>query len=509
MFALALWDARRRRLLLARDRVGIKPLYYAERDGLLLFGSELKAILAYPGFPRRLDPVSLEQYLAHEYVPTPRSIFAGIRKLRPGHMLVLEDGASRETAYWQLDLSTRQSSGDARDLADQLWQTLRESVRKELMSDVPLGVFLSGGIDSSSVAAAMAELGGEVRSFTIGFKEASFDESAYSRRVAEHLGTDHHQLDLEASLMWELVPQIADVLDEPFADPSVMPTFLLSRFAREQVKVALGGDGGDELFAGYSTLQAHQLARHYRRLPAPLREIAPAVASRLPVSESNLSFDYKLKRFLSAVNQPPPERHHVWLGALSPAALRGLLRPEVSAELNGAGPFAALGEHLEHCRSYDELSQVLYLDMKMYMEGDILAKVDRASMACSLEVRVPLLNADMVAFATGLPVDLKMRRLTRKFLLRKAVAGKLPKDIISRPKKGFGIPVAKWLRGELNGLLMDCLSEDRLRRQGLFEPAQVSRLVEEHMARRHDHRKALWTLLMFQLWHERYLPSAA
>ncbi|MGH2369825.1 MAG: asparagine synthase (glutamine-hydrolyzing), partial [Chloroflexota bacterium] len=275
MYGLALWDNRRQRLILARDRVGIKPLYYAVHDGNLLWGSEPKALLAYPGFPRSLDLASLSHYLTYEYVPTPRSIFAGVRKLRPGHALVMERGQVAERPYWQLDLTPDPALARASEaeLADRLWQTLREAVRMELVSDVPLGVFLSGGLDSSAVTAAMADLHqSEVRSFSIGFQDPSFDESGYAQQVASFLGTTHSELILEPRMLQELVPTVAELLDEPLADASIIPTYLLSRFTRRQVTVALGGDGGDELFAGYSTIQAHRLAAHYRRLPAVLRE---------------------------------------------------------------------------------------------------------------------------------------------------------------------------------------------------------------------------------------------
>ena len=506
MFAFALWDGIRRRLLLARDRPGIKPLYYAQHDGKLLFGSELKALLAYPDFPRELDLISLAQYLTYEYVPTPRCILKGVRKLRPGHMLIIEDGGFQERPYWRLDLEPRPVMSSERDLAEQVWQTLRESVRKELVSDVPLGVFLSGGIDSSAVTAAMADLGSDVHSFGIGFEDRSFDESAYARQVAAYLGTNHSEMTLEPRMLWELVPTMADKLDEPFADASVIPTFLLSRFARQQVTVALGGDGGDELFAGYSTLQAHRLAGWYRRLPRLLtRDLIPAAVQRLPVSHNNLSLDFRAKRFVSAMAHAPAERHQLWLGSFAPAETDQLLTPEAAAELDGYDAFDALDEHLASSRSCDDLSQVLYLDMKMYMEGDILTKVDRASMACSLEVRVPLLNLDLLELATHLPVDFKLHGFTRKYILRRALAGRLPREIIQRPKKGFGIPVARWFRGDLKELLLDSLNEDRLRRQGLFQPAYVSGLIDDHLTGRRDNRKPLWTLLMFQLWSDRWM----
>jgi asparagine synthase (glutamine-hydrolysing) len=317
--------------------------------------------------------------------------------------------------------------------------------------------------------------------------------------VASWLGTHHAERAVEPRDALDLVPRLAEVLDEPLADASVVPTHLLSRFAREHVKVALGGDGGDELFAGYSTLQAHRLADVYQRVPSGLRSkvIEPLVRG-LPVSHANMSLDFRAKRFILAADRPLAERHHVWLGA----GAAGLLSPQVG---NGRRPVDVLDEHVRRAATYDRLSQVLYLDMKMYLEGDILTKVDRASMACSLEVRVPLLNARLVELAAHLPIDLKLRGLTRKYLLRRALAARLPREIIRRPKKGFSFPVARWLRAELRPLVLDLLSEERLRRQGLFDPAQVGQLLEDHLDGRADNRKALWTLLVFQLWHERYL----
>jgi asparagine synthase (glutamine-hydrolysing) len=513
MFALAIWDETRRRLLLARDRVGIKPLYYTQHDGVFLFASEPKSLLAYPGVSPQLDLDALDQYLAYHYVPTPRTIYAGVRKLRPGHALVVEDGRTTEYAYWQLDLSPDPglAHADESELAERLWSTLRECVRLEMVSDVPLGVFLSGGIDSSAIAAAMVDLGvHDVCTLSIGFEEPTFDESSHARSVAAQLGTKHHEMILEPRMMWELVPSVSDFLDEPLADASIIPTYLLSRFARGYVTVALGGDGGDELFAGYSTLQAHRLARYYTRIPRFLRHhaIAPAVR-RLPVSHRNLSLDFRAKRFIEYADLPVADRHHEWLGPFGPEERRDLLSADVRVALATQATTGALREHVDRARSYDDLSQVLYLDMKMYLEGDILPKVDRASMANSLEVRVPLLNAQLLEFATRLPIGLKLRGLTRKYLFRKALAKRVPQHIIDRPKKGFGIPLAKWFGAELRELLLDTLHADTLRRQGLFDPDQVTELIDQHLERRRDNRMALWALLIFQLWHDRYLRTAA
>jgi asparagine synthase (glutamine-hydrolysing) len=379
-------------------------------------------------------------------------------------------------------------------------------VRKELVSDVPLGVFLSGGIDSSAVAAMMAELTpGNVNSFSIGFRDASFDESAHARLVAEHLGTHHRELILEPSMMVDLVPKVTGALDEPFADASVIPTHLLSRFAREHVKVALGGDGGDELFAGYPTLQAHRLALVYRRLPRLLTAgLVPALTRRLPTSMDNISFDFKAKRFVAGALEETGTRHTAWLGAFGPEARRRLLRPEVSAELDRQDRVDLVASHLGAQSARDTLNQVLYLDMKMYLEGDILVKLDRASMLTSLEARVPLLNADLLDHVARMPLRHKLRGWRTKHLLRQALRERLPAAILQRPKKGFGIPVARWFRGPLRRDLTEALSPDRLAADGYFDAGAVQELVAAHLAGRRDHRKELWTLFVFQRWLETY-----
>jgi asparagine synthase (glutamine-hydrolysing) len=508
MFGLALWDNRNKRLVLARDRVGIKPLYYTLTDDCLLFASEPKAFLSNPGFSSRLSLMALNLYLTYEYVPTPYSIFEGVRKLRPGHYLVVESGSIDERKYWELDLSPspRLSTESLENVASELWQTVRAAVDLELVSDVPLGVFLSGGLDSSAVASAMVELQhGDVRTFSIGFDDPSFDESQHARTVAQYLGTQHNELILEPRHLWDVIPSIADFLDEPLADASIVPTHLLSRFTHERVTVALGGDGGDELFAGYPTLQAHRLASIYRRIPRLIRSrlIEPVVRSA-PVSLNNMSLDFRAKRFILGSDRSLGVQHQLWLGAFSPDEKSRLLRPDVIESLGSDGTFEVVEDHLAECQAEDELSRVLYLDMKMYLEGDILVKVDRASMGCSLEARVPLLNASVVEFATRLPIDLKLRRLTRKYIFRKAVAGHLPPEIINRPKKGFGMPVSKWLQTHLRALLLDLLSPERLRKQGLFQTSVVEQLIQDHLNGQRDNRKYLWSLLVFQLWYAKY-----
>lgn len=510
MFAFALWDSRRRRLLLARDRLGIKPLYYARLSRCFLFGSEVKALLAHPHFEPRLDITALNLYLSLEYVPTPHSIFAGVKKLPPGHFLLVEGSETRLVRYWdlRLDKSEPVSARSLTECTAEVRQLLYDAVKMELIADVPVGVLLSGGIDSSAVAAMMTRASTRpVPSFSVAFDDPSFDESAHARLVARHLGTEHHEFPLSADTALKMLPQIVAGLDEPLGDSSIIPTYCLSRFTKEHVKVALGGDGGDELFGGYSTLQAHRLAKYYQRLaPGWLRGLVePWVLEKLPVSFDNLSFDFKLRRFLRDYELPPVVRHHRWLGSFTPeekAWLLGPLAQESQEEVTDL-----VESHAHQAHTQDPLNQVLYCDLKLYLEGDILVKVDRASMANSLEVRVPLLNRLLVEYAAHLPHSFKLRGLTTKFLLRQALKGILPDSILRRGKKGFNAPVAKWFAGPLKPLLEELLSPRRLKQQGLFQADYVASLIKEHQARQRDHRKLLWTLLAFQMWYDTWLSK--
>ncbi len=508
MFAFAIWDSNRQRLLLARDRLGIKPLYYAKLPHCLLFGSELKALVAHPQFERRLDVTALNLYLSLEYVPTPHSILKGVNKLPPGHFLLVEGSDTRLERYWdlRLDKSEPVSTRTVAECSAEVRQLLYDAVKMELIADVPVGVLLSGGIDSSAVAAMMARASTRpVPSFSVAFDDPSFDESSHARLVARHLGTEHHEFPLSADTALATLPEIVAGLDEPLGDSSIIPTYCLSRFTKEHVKVALGGDGGDELFGGYSTLQAHRLANYYQRLtPGWLRGLVePWVLENLPVSFDNLSFDFKMRRFLRDYSLPPVVRHHRWLGSFTPEEKAWLLNPLAGESREEVVDLVENYAHQAHTQ--DPLNQVLYCDLKLYLEGDILVKVDRASMANSLEVRVPLLNRVLVEYAAHLPHSFKLRGLTTKFLLRQALKGILPDSILKRGKKGFNAPVAKWFAGPLKPLLEDLLSPQRLKRQGLFQPDYVTTLMKEHQARYRDHRKLLWTLLAFQMWYEHWI----
>jgi len=506
MFALAIWDSKNQTLFLARDRLGKKPLYYRATSTQLIFGSEIKALLAHPDCPRELDAGNLSKYLAYEYVPSPHCIFKGIHKLPAGHWLTWKNGQVRLHRYWDLQFSTDKDNRPEDEIAEELRERLKESVRRRLISDVPLGVFLSGGIDSSSVVAMMAELmpPSQIKTFAIGFEEQSFDESGHARRVAQFFGTDHREQILQSRTLLDVLPEVAAFLDEPLADASIIPTYLLSKFTRQHVTVALGGDGGDEIFAGYPTFQAHRMARFYK-VPRVIHErmIRP-MAEWLPVSGDNFSFDFKVKRFLRGMGPRPEIRDQIWMGAFTPGEQRALL--------HGAAPAVDTYEDIRdaerNCRPVNRMERLIYLYCKFYLQDCILAKLDRASMACSLEARTPFLDYTFVEFVNSIPFGLKLKGLNSKYILKKAMRNKLPPETLGRSKKGFGIPVAKRFRNELRSLMLDALSETRIRQQGIFNPVEVTRLVNEHLRGTKDNRKQLWTLFIFELWFEHHLCAA-
>ena len=508
MYAFSLWDLAKRRLILARDRFGEKPLYYGIFDGKLIWASELKALIAHPSVTTELDLNALRHYLSFDYVPAPLSIFKGIYKLPAAHMLIVENGEIKRRRYWDVaaDPQARSKEATLEKRAEELRELLSDSVRMRLVSDVPLGILLSGGIDSSTIAAFAVQHATErVKTFSIGFEEDSFDESKFARSVAKHLDTEHYEDKLSATTAGELIEDIGEWLDEPLSDGSLIPTFLLARFVRKYVTVALGGDGGDELFAGYPMYRAHRIASMYRLVPSFVRNglVRPAV-ERLPVSHKNLSFDYKAKRFVRAAELDPVERHHSWFGSFALDDQDGLLSREVR-ERTSADIYAAAREVFENGPIRDDLARMQYLDVNFYLAEDILTKVDRSAMQVSLETRAPFLDPRIADYAFSLPMKYKLRGSNGKVILKKAVEPLLPKATLNRPKKGFGIPIAAWLRGRLRYLLHDLLSPERLKEQGIFEPAYVDRLVSEHEQGIASHHKELWTLLVFQLWSRQFL----
>jgi asparagine synthase (glutamine-hydrolysing) len=509
MFALALWDSRRRKLVLARDRLGKKPLYYFVRGSRVVFGSELKTLLAHGGVPRELDPEALVQYLACEYVPAPATILRDVRKLPAAHVAVLDERGFRLRRYWDVP-GPAQERVAPEEAARELLRLLDAAVAKRLVADVPVGVFLSGGVDSTSIAALAVRHKKPLQTFSIGFIEESFDESAWARLAAERLGTEHVSQKFSGQDCLDLIPTAAAQLDEPFADPSFLPTLLLSRFTRRHVKVALAGDGGDELFAGYDPFLAHRPAALFARIPGLLRGPLQRFVHWLPASSRNMSLDFRLKQFLRGVDAPPSLRHAFWIASFLPAEIAGLLQPELRPL---ASPQVAFRQVLEDAARSGtrsgSIDEALRYYLTRYLADDILVKADRASMAASLELRAPYLDTAVVEFAVRLPWRLKMSLTRTKVLLKRALNGVVPEEILRRPKKGFGIPVASWIRGPLRPLFEEVLSESALRDSGVFDPPAVRRLFQTHLDGRADLRKPLWTLLMFQLWRRHHAQAVS
>jgi asparagine synthase (glutamine-hydrolysing) len=494
MFAVAIWDARERRLVLARDRYGIKPLYYRHAGGELAFASELRAL------PRgEIDLDALEAFLAFNSIPAPYSIFRDVRKLPAGHVLVWrEDGSLRLERYARPGPVEKLQGDDEAELLEELRARLRDSVRAHLLADVPVGVLLSGGVDSATLAALAAQETAEaVHTFTIGFAERSFDERADARRVAERYATNHHELLLHPDPTL-LLPALADAFDEPFADSSALPTYLVSQLAAEHVKVALSGEGGDELFGGYYTYAADLLADRL----GPLARLASPFVERLPNTGGKASFEYRAKRFVRAAHLPPLERHHGWKEIFSPDA-----RAELTGHRSEFDPVDVYRERYRETEGADGLARLQDVDFGIYLVDDLLVKTDRASMAHSLEARVPFLDPMVTNFAFALPERYKVRGLSKKVLLRKAVEPLVPREVVHGRKRGFSIPAAAWLRGELAPFARETLSRDTLVRQGFFRPEAVARLLDEHVRGKENNSHRLWGLLAFTLWYERHVEQ--
>jgi asparagine synthase (glutamine-hydrolysing) len=509
MFAIGIWDEPRRRLFLARDRLGKKPLYYSLMNDTFLFASELKALLVYPCFSKKVDPLSFAKYLFFEYIPSPHTIFGDARKLPPASYLIWQKEGVKIKEYWSpFNSEDKEKHLSEPEAESRMIELLRESVKRRLISDVPLGVFLSGGIDSSTIAAlAQEEVPGKIKTFSIGFEDPSFDESAYALLASKYLGTEHHEQTMTPKDLINLVPSLADILDEPMADASILPTYLLSKFTREHVKVALGGDGGDELFAGYPTYLAHKCAKQYEFLLGKVHPIVGFFGNLLPVSDHNISFDFKVKKFLSGIGYPDVIRNFIWLGSFSFPELERVLSPETNTQVDRSRLAEEITSYEKGFPSNDKTALLQYLDLKLYLQDDILVKVDRASMACSLEVRAPFLDYKLVEFVMDLPSSLKLRRFTTKYILKKGMKRSLPKEVIQRSKKGFGVPIAKWIKGPLKELFGDMLSYDRMRREKFLNPGYVESVLQDHISNKRDNRKQLWTLLVWELWVNRYHPQ--
>lgn len=505
MFALAIYDAQMDELTLVRDRLGKKPLYYFHTGDTLVFGSELKALRAHPLCPTAIDTRSLAHYLSREYVPTPRSIYRGVQKLQPASYLTFDKGVVTIEPYWnpyKAPVATTEN-----EALKTFHNLLEKAVSERLVSDVPLGIFLSGGLDSSTIAYYASRAKAEkIKTFSIGFTEKSFDESGDARLVAKHLGTEHYEKILSANDALALLSEIPEVFDEPVADASVLPTLLLSRFTREHVTVALGGDGADELLLGYHTFKAEQYAAWYGNVPEFVRNGVKWVADTIPISTDYFSLAFKAQKFTHDFDQDARTRHLKWLGSFSEESVQALLLPEVAQEAEGVTQELIKQWRVE-CPELTGWNGLSHQYLRTYLMDQVLVKVDRASMHYGLEVRSPFLSHDLVEFLLALPPEYKYKNGRGKHLLRELMREKLPTSIIDRSKKGFAAPVAAWLRGDLKDICLDTLSESNIARTGLMNPLEVSRLIQEHMTGSRNHGKKLWTLLVFQLWYNRWIKG--
>jgi asparagine synthase (glutamine-hydrolysing) len=511
MFAFALWDAARQRLVLARDRFGKKPLCYCETADGLTFASEIKALLQDPDVPQALDETALHHYLTYGYVPNPATAFRAIHKLPPATVLMWEDGRISARRYWRPAYLPKLTICEE-EAADRLRDLLREAVRIRLMGDVPLGAFLSGGIDSSTVVALMAEVAGApVKTFSIGFDEPSFDELRYAREVAGRYGTEHCEFIVTPDAL-AVLPELVWAYGEPYADSSALATYYLCRETRRHVTVALNGDGGDEAFAGYDRYLATQLAERYQELPAWLRQrvIAPLVR-RLPESTRRKHPIGRLKRFVAAVGSSPERRYAQWMSLFDNPGKAQLYTPEFRARVAELDSLALIEAAYQQADSQDFVEQTQSVDIATYLPDDLLVKVDIASMMHGLECRSPFLDHQVAEFAAHLPAHFKLRGRTGKYLLRKAMAGYLPARILRRGKQGFGVPVGRWFRRQLRPLAYEVLLDPRSADRGILDPAAVSRLLEQHATGRADHGQRIWQLLFLELWFRTYLdrPRAA
>lgn len=504
MFAIALHDIPRRRVLLARDHLGIKPLFYAVTDREVVWGSEIKAILAAGGIPKDLDLGSLLEFLTWEYVPGEGTLFQSIKKLLPGHYVIIEEGTDSVVPkqFWDIPVDRVQTSGvTEEEWIDRVEESIQASVRRQLVSDVPLGAFLSGGVDSSLVVAAM----GPAQTFSIGFEDPTYNELAFSQEVADHLGTQHETRLIEPHVV-DLFDGLMHFMDDPIGDFSIFPTYLVSKLAREQVTVSLSGDGGDELFGGYETYLAQSLAAQYQRVPGPVRSLIASAAEALPPTEKKKGFINKVKRFTEGCAYPEGLGHTRWRIFLDELLRETLFTPDVQRGFDRES-----GEHIlalaKKADSLEGTNKCLYIDAKSYLTDNCLVKVDRMSMAVSLEVRVPLLDVGLTELAFSIPNELKIAGKETKTLLKKVAARHIPARCVYRPKEGFSIPIKNWLGTQFRPLLDRYTSPKLLKSQGIFDDTVVSRLKGDHLSGKANHSHVLWSLIVFQAWQEKWLDG--
>jgi asparagine synthase (glutamine-hydrolysing) len=509
MFAFGLWDRRKRRLLIARDRVGKKPLFYTQAGDRFVFASELQGLLAARDIPREVEPSAIDAYLEWGYVPAPDTAFKGVKKLPPAHWMTVDLGSGepqiRIERYWALEYEPKLSISEE-EASEAIREKLAEAVRLRLISDVPLGAFLSGGIDSSIVVGLMARASGHpVKTFSIGFKEAAYNEVDHARRIAEKWGTDHHEFIVEPDAL-SVLPRLVRHYGEPYADSSAIPTFYVSQMTRKKVTVALNGDGGDESFAGYERYLGNRLAERLQSIPGS-KMTARVLSRALPDSLNPRNRLRQARRFLSVATHPMEKRYGHWVAFFGDAAKQRLYARQFRSSLNGRGSGDWISSLFEQARGLDPVDAAMSVDVNSYLPYDLLVKVDITSMSNSLEARSPFLDHEVMEFAARLPASYKLRGKQAKYLLKRAFADLLPPENVNRRKMGFGVPVGAWFHGPLRPLLEDALLSEQAERRGYFQKAEVRRLFDEHIERRADHSFSLWNLLMLELWHREFIDA--
>jgi len=505
MFAFAIWNERNGELFLARDRVGKKPLLYAQVNGQLIFGSEFSALLLHPDVSRDIQPEALDYYLSFMCIPAPLTAYRAIRKLEPGHWLRWRKGEIELQRYWQPDF-TKKVELSEEEAGERTVEILRDAVRVRLMSEVPLGAFLSGGIDSSAVVALMSQESSErVKTFSIGFDEQDFSELHHAKRIAEHVGAEHHEFIVRPDAL-EVLPTLVEHYGEPYADSSAVPTYYVAKETRKHVTVALNGDGGDESFAGYERYIAMGLTEKYRRVPSFLREsVIKETVNLIPSSPLKRSRVKSAKRLLDAVALPRVDRYARWVSVFNEQTKQPLYSDHFREQTQAADATGILAEWFKRANGIGVVDAMLLTDQMTYLPNDLLVKVDIATMAVSLEARSPFLDHHVIEFAASLPQNLKLRRLTSKYLLKKVLRKLLPSENLKRRKMGFGVPVGHWFRGKMQPFLREVLLSEKALRRGLFQPDAVRQLIELHVRGERDYSQQLWTLLMLELWFNRFI----
>ncbi len=507
MFAFALWDGNRKQLHLVRDPFGVKPLFYAWHRGKVYFGSEIKSILQVADFPRKVDLQALHDFLTFDYIPGAQTAFEGIKEVPPGHAMTIGlDGRVQEERFWEPSYNEDDSITEAQAIAASR-DLLDQAVHRQLVADVPIGVLLSGGMDSSTVVALMQRHTDEpIHTYSVGFEDQSFNELPAARIMAEQFRTIHREVIVTPQLVREMLPRYLDYIDEPYADGSAIPTYYVCQLAKDEVVVVLSGEGGDEAFSGYETHAAYKVSRWFRTIPRFIRNgIIRPLVNCLPVSHKKLSLEFKLKRFLGGQDLEPAQAHLWWRIVLNETQKRELYSPQVLERLQAQPSDRHFVETFKRARGRDVLNRLLYLDTSVFLPDDLMIKNDRMSMAHSLEARVPMTDPDLTEYLSRVPARIKLPRLRKKHLMRKAMEGILPTAIINKKKVGLEMPYSRWFKNELKDVLLNYCGGDRVRATGLFRPEGVQRIIDEHLGNRLDHGRVLWGLLNFMMWHERYI----